>query len=361
MQELTSIERISRQLRHQPVDRIGAMESFWSFTVANWVARQKMPEGVSATEHFGLDFAVCWPFKLQINPETVDQVLAEDEDTITTLNGNGATMRRHKKHASTPEHLNYAIKDRADWLEKAKPFLTPSRNRVQADAYVQARDRARQQQRFFCWGGVNVFEAIHPIAGHENMLIGMALDPEWVKDMANTYADLLIGLYEELFAAGGKPDGIWFFEDMGFRGRPFMSPTMYREIIYPAHRKTIDFAHAQGLPVIMHSCGFVEPLLPDMIKAGIDCLQAMEIKAGMDLLRIYHQFGRDIALMGGLDVRPVANNDLPAIQRELESKIPIVKAGNGFIFHSDHSIPESTEYETYDYFLRLGRQLGAYA
>jgi uroporphyrinogen decarboxylase len=86
----------------------------------------------------------------------------------------------------------------------------------------------------------------------------------------------------------------------------------------------------------------------------------MEVKAGMDLLRIYEHFGDKIALMGGLDVRPVASNDLDGIRRELEAKIPFVKRNNGFILHSDHSIPESTEYETYQYFLELGRELGTY-
>ena len=59
--------------------------------------------------------------------------------------------------------------------------------------------------------------------------MGMALDPEWIKDMVNTYAQLLIELQEDLVCPGGYPDGIWFYEDKGFKGRPFMSPAMYRE------------------------------------------------------------------------------------------------------------------------------------
>ncbi len=39
---------------------------------------------------------------------------------------------------------------------------------------------------------VNVFECMHPVCGHEYMLMGMALDPDWVKDMADTYANLII-------------------------------------------------------------------------------------------------------------------------------------------------------------------------
>lgn len=57
----------------------------------------------------------------------------------------------------------------------------------------------------------------------------------------------------------------------------------------------------------------------------------MEVKAGMDLLRISRDYGEKIALMGGLDVRPVAANDRDGIRRELESKIPAVMRNNGFI------------------------------
>ncbi len=357
---MTGRERIARQLNHQSVDHIGAFESFWSFTQNNWVKAGKMAEGVSCTEHFSFDIDLAWPLRLTLDPEFTNVLVAEDENTETFLDGNGATMRRYKSHASTPEHIGFGIINREDWLEKAKPFLTPKPNRMNAVEYRRQREAAAKAERFFFLGGVNVFESMHPICGHENMLVGMALDPEWVQDMASTYVDLMIALWEELFTQVGKPDGIWFFEDMGFKARPFMSPDMYREMIMPAHKKSIDFAHAHDLPVVMHSCGYVEPLLPSMVEAGIDCLQAMEVKAGMDLLRIYENFGDKIALMGGLDVRPVASNDLPGIKRELELKIPIVKKRNGFILHSDHSIPESTDYDTYAYFLELGRKLGTY-
>jgi uroporphyrinogen decarboxylase len=165
---------------------------------------------------------------------------------------------------------------------------------------------------------------------------------------------------EILFAEEGRPDGVWFYEDMGFKERPFMSPRMYRELILPGHRKTIDYVHSLGLPVIMHSCGFVEPLLPGMIEAGIDCLQVMEIKAGMDPVRIKKDFGDRIVLCGGMDARNLVANDIDAIRNELRAKIPIVKENYGYILHSDHSIPTDTDYGTYRFFVDEGLRLGAY-
>ncbi len=362
MSELTSKERVARQLEHKSVDRIAVYEQFWGETIRNWTQKGLFPEGEDPVYHFDLDLSVVWTPNYMLDPFFKDQTVAEDEDTLTYLNGNGATLRKHKKHASTPEHINFAIKTREDWEEKAKPLLksVPIPDRIKADLYVSSKKRANEANKFFCYAGIPVFECLHPICGHEDLLMGMALDPDWVREMSETYARLNIDMMEYTFNTYGLPDGVWFYEDMGFKGRPFMSPAMYGELIQPSHKKIFDYVHSRGLKVIMHSCGFVEPLLPGAVEAGIDCLQAMEVKAGMDLLRIYKNYGEKIALMGGLDVRPVANNDLEGARREVESKVPFVMRHNGYIFHSDHSIPESTNYESYVKFLELAREFGTY-
>jgi uroporphyrinogen decarboxylase len=192
------------------------------------------------------------------------------------------------------------------------------------------------------------------------MLVGMAVDPGWVKDMVETYSRLTIDLWEMLFLQEGLPDGIWFYEDMGFRNHPFMSPAMYKEIIQPAHTRTIDWAHNHSLPVIMHSCGYVAPLVPLMIEAGIDCLQVIEVKAGMDLLDLYRQYGEFLSFMGGIDVRVLYTNDREIINQELEGKIPTVMQNNGYVLHSDHSIPSDVLPENYEYFIQRGLELGTY-
>jgi uroporphyrinogen decarboxylase len=139
-----------------------------------------------------------------------------------------------------------------------------------------------------------------------------------------------------------------------------MSPAMYRELIQPAHSRTIAWAHGHGLPVIMHSCGFVEPLLDGMVEAGIDCLQVMEVKAGMDPLRIHAKYGDRLALCGGMDVRPLVRNDIGAVLREVRAKVPILRQNYGYILHSDHSIPGDCEYATYKRFVDEGLRLGTY-
>jgi uroporphyrinogen decarboxylase len=269
-------------------------------------------------------------------------------------------LRRHKKHDTTPEHVDFTIKDFAGWREVRNRLTDVDFRRINFEAYRNAKEIARKTNRYFCWSGINVFEAMHPVCGHEHMLVGMATDPGWIEDMVNVYTDLTIALQEELFAREGCPDGMFYYEDMGFKERPFMSPRMYKELIFPAHKRSIDFAHARNLPVIMHSCGFIEPLLPGMVEAGIDCLQVIEVKAGCDLLRIYKDFGEKIALMGGIDVRELYSNDFSRVEAELRKKIPVVKEGFAYCLHSDHSIPNTVNYETLKYFIETGIEMGKY-
>lgn len=356
--DLTGIERINRILKRQPVDRIGVFEHFWNDTHREWARQGWISNDVSMEDQFGYDMQLCSPFNmvadLNFEPVTVE----ENEETILQRDGNGAMLRRHKLHDSTPEHVDFMVKERSAWETHIRPLLVPSRERINFDAYRHVKDQAAKANRFFAWAGINVFELMHPVCGHEYMLMGMALDPDWVKDMVKTYADLIIGLMEILFSEEGLPDGIWFYEDMGYKQHPFMSPKMYREIVQPGHERTIQWCKAKGLPVIMHSCGYIEPLLPGMMEAGIDCLQVIEVKAGMDLLKLYHEFGDRLSFMGGIDVRVLYNNDKREIDAELEKKIPVVKQGNGYVLHSDHSIPSNVTVETYQYFIDKGLELG---
>ncbi len=360
MTEMLPIERIGNILRRKPVDRIGLLEHFWGDTHKLWAEQGHIAEGESLDDHFGFDLQLCWPLKMVAKLDFEPVVVEETEQTILSRDGNGALLRRHKLHDGTPEHVDFTVKDRAGWEEHIKPYLTPDRARINFEAYREAKQRAAERNLFFAWSGTNVFEQMHPVCGHEYMLMGAAMDPDWIKDMVNTYAELTVALQEILFAEEGWPDGIWFYEDMGFKGRPFVSLDMYRELIQPGHKKTMALAKSHDLPVIVHSCGYVAPLVPGLIEAGMDCLQVIEVKAGMDLLQLYQDYGDRLSFMGGIDVRVLYTNDRALIDKELSTKIPVVKGNNGYVLHSDHSIPNQVSYESYRYFVERGLELGRY-
>ena len=361
MREMTSIERMGNILKRQPVDRIGLYEHFWGDTRQAWQESGHIEEDENLPDNFGFDLEECWAFNVTADIEMEPEVVEETEETVLVRDGNGALLRRHKLHNATPEHVDFLVRGRAQWEEHIKPLLNPDRARIKFEQYREVKEHARQEERFFVWSGVNVFEILKDVTGHQYMLMGMIDDPEWILDMAMTYARLTVQLQEILFAEEGWPDGIWFYEDMGFKGKPFMSPRMYKNLIQPAHKHTIDFVKSHDMAVIMHSCGYIEPLLSGMVEAGIDCLQVIEVKAGMDLLKLYREYGERLSFMGGIDVRALYSNDRDIIETEVAGKIPTVKGQYGYALHSDHSIPNTVDYDSYRYFVQRGLELGTYS
>ena len=365
MRQMTSRERIGRALRLLPVDRIGTFESFWKDTQAAWRESGHLTEDeqlADLADHFALDLRCAGGFNMVADIDAEEQIVEETDETKLVRDGNGALLRWWKSRSGTPEHVDFLVKDRAGWGQHIRPRLTDEsafRKRMDAEGYGEDREKCRREELFFCWGGSNVFECMHPVCGHEYMLMGMALDPDWVKDMCTVYAELIINLMQILFEDKGRPDGIYFFEDMGFKGKPFMSPAMYAEIMQPGHRRLFDYAHSRGRKVLVHSCGYVAPLVPGLIEAGMDCLQAMEVKAGMDLPDLFRQFGDRISFFGNIDVREIASNDRNRIEAEIVRKIPpVLQGGGGYLLHSDHSIPPDVDHDTYAFFMERGRELG---
>ena len=80
------------------------------------------------------------------------------------------------------------------------------------------------------------------------------------------------------------------------------------------------------------------------IEDGLTCLQPVEVKAGMDLIELKKNFGQRLAFMGGIDVRAMADKNHSVIEDETRRKISFAKKGGGYIYHSDHSIPDKGRY-----------------
>ena len=101
-------------------------------------------------------------------------------------------------------------------------------------------------------------------------------------------------------------------------------------------------------------------LIPQFIEAGIDCLEPLEVKAGMDVVELKKRYGDSLCFMGGIDARAMANPDPSVIEREIASKVPVAKQGGGYIYHSDHSVPDDISFSQYCRVMALVRTYGTY-
>ena len=95
------------------------------------------------------------------------------------------------------------------------------------------------------------------------------------------------------------------------------------------------------------------------VLAGFTCLDPLEVKAGMNLIELKKNFGDKLAFMGGIDVRAMADSNPAVIEEEIQ-KIIVAKQGGGYIFHSDHSIPDNVSFQQYQRVIELVREYGRY-
>jgi len=352
---ITPRERVRLALAHKEADRIPIHDSPWGATISRWHT-EGLRDDVPVQEHFGFELRA---FGADLSPQYPVRVVERSPEYIVETTPYGGVRRNHRDHSTTPELIDYGIKTRADW-EAAKRRLQPSYTRVDWVALKNGYERARADDLFVTYDAISGYDGCQAYIRSDELLPLLLTDPDWIRDMIETQADMAVEMAKIMIGEGYEFDAAFLFNDMGYRNAPFFSPRVYREIIQPADRRMFEFFHSQGIPVILHSCGNVRPLIPDLLDIGLDCLQPLEAKAGMDLMELKREYGRDLALMGGIDVRAMSDPDPRAIEEEIASKLPVAKVGGGYIYHSDHSIPNNVSLAQYCRVLELVRKYGEY-
>jgi uroporphyrinogen decarboxylase len=356
MEPMTSHERFRRMFAHQDADRIPIIDSPWDATIERW-QNEGMPKGTSYVDYFGLDKIVSLSLT-DNSPQYPARVLSETETEVTYTSSWGVTMRQWKHAASTPEFLDFTIVDADAWY-KAKERIQPSHDRVHWDVLQKNYQTWKAQGAWIApivWFG---FDVTHSwMVGTERVLLALGEDPEWIVDMWRTELETDLALLDMVWDAGYTFDSIFWYDDMGYKQNQFFSMRMYRSLLKPFHQRAIEWAHAKGIKAHLHSCGDVRPFVPELVNMGLDGLNPLEVKAGMDPLLLKQQFGQNLVLHGG--VNAVLWDQPEVIRAEMERVIPVMKENGGYIFSSDHSVPSSVSLEDFRRIVELAKQLGRY-
>jgi len=352
---MDSRDRVLAALNHKEADRIPIVDGPWFTTVERW-RKEGFPADVAPHEYFDYEFTgMMGDTSLRLPVETIE----ETDDYIIQKNANGVTTKNWKHATSTPQLLGFTLDSPKAWAE-LKPRVAYDPSRVDWEASRKAYDKARREGRYFHAAFILGYDELSSMVGPETLLPAMLTDPDWVQDMFRTFMDLKIAMSEEIFARGFELDGAFVFDDLGYRNGTFFSTPMYRELLFPEHKRLCDLFHAQGGKIILHSCGNINAHIPSLIEAGFDCLQPLEVKAGMDLIQLKKDYGDVLAFMGGIDVRAMADPDPRVIEQEIKTKIPLAKQGGGYIYHSDHSVPDNVSFEQYKRVIELVHQYGTF-
>jgi uroporphyrinogen decarboxylase len=191
--------------------------------------------------------------------------------------------------------------------------------------------------------------------GFEPLCMIFIEDPDFVREMIDFWTEFVSKTMARTLDAGCV-DRIWINEDMAYKEKAMISPSMTREFLTPAWKRWATEASQAGVPIIDEdSDGYIGELIPIWIEAGFNVCDPIEVAAGNDIVEYRKTFGKKIAFRQGVDKRSIAKGG-KAIEDELTRLAPAIKAG-GFIPGCDHGVPFDISWQNFVYYSRLLAEL----
>jgi uroporphyrinogen decarboxylase len=181
------------------------------------------------------------------------------------------------------------------------------------------------------------------LRGYEDGYMDLAADPTLARAIMERVTELKLAYWGRLLdEMGDLIDVAGEADDLGAQHAPLFSPRTYRDIVKPLHAELVSFIKRRSKArFLLHSCGAIRDLIPDLIEIGVDCLNPVQVSAtGMETAGLKADFGRDITFWGGtVDPQGTLARGTPdEVRAEVTRRIGDLKPGGGFVFASIHNI-----------------------
>ncbi|MFX0073191.1 MAG: uroporphyrinogen decarboxylase family protein [Candidatus Hermodarchaeota archaeon] len=164
----------------------------------------------------------------------------------------------------------------------------------------------------------------------------MRKNPQFIHEVMNEYTKANLEIIKRLNEAG--VDIFFYGDDLAYKGSSFISIENYRKFFLPYHRKIYQECKKNGMFVIHHSDGYIDDLVPDMVDAGLDCIQSLEAPAGVNLEKLKNDFGDRLSFMGGMDHTILGFGSPKDIEQEVIRCIRAAAQGGGYFAGPSHTI-----------------------
>lgn len=178
-------------------------------------------------------------------------------------------------------------------------------------------------------------------------------DPRFVHASLEAQGDFAARLAERLLREVTM-DAVVFSEPIGGNDRPLISPRMYEEFVLRSYEPLLDVLRRHAVEtVIFRTYANARILIPSILKWGFNCLWACEVNTqAMDYRSLRREFGRDLRLIGGIDLDALRSGR-DAICREIVEKVPPLLAEGGYVPLADGRIRADVPFEHYVYYRNL--------
>lgn len=369
---LAKLERMKKTLRHEEGDQVPISDFFWGSFLKRWREELGLPPDTDIYRYYDLDWR---NFNPNVDPHIKPfEILEQNAEEVMVRTGFEAVLRKRLDYPM-PAYLKFetdtiekmaAFQFDDPWDERRYFSAGDDQLNGVGDAYAPNLpafvDRLREAHADFpTFGGVcEGHEMLWRILGSEHTLLWIGLYPDEIaRFVERINAFSLEMLKAQIKAANGMLDGMVVWGDVAYKNGMLFSPDYWRKHFKPGVKALVEECHKRGLPVIYHGCGDASRIFPDFIEIGVDSYNPLEAKAGLDVVDLRRRFGHRMGFCGNMDVVLWANGSKDEIKSAILTKLNAAKGG-GFIFQSDHSVPDSVSGENYDYVVRLVREYGKY-
>jgi uroporphyrinogen decarboxylase len=183
-----------------------------------------------------------------------------------------------------------------------------------------------------------VFENVMWLLGYEGISYLLFDDPGLIEAVFQEVGTRVVEYFRTLasFACVGA---LRYGDDLGFKTQLLLRPDDFRRFVLPWHRRIVAMAHAQGKPIILHSCGNLSAVIEDIIATGWDARHSFE-----DVIEpvwtAKARYGNRIAHLGGFDMVKLPSMTEEQVRAHTRFLFERCAPGGGWALGSGNSIPE---------------------
>ncbi|SCP99304.1 uroporphyrinogen decarboxylase family protein [Anaerobium acetethylicum] len=174
------------------------------------------------------------------------------------------------------------------------------------------------------------WERANELMGMEDALCAFYEDPDSLKDLFQAITEYKIKCIS-IAIESINPDIIHMHDDWGTSNALFFSPQMWREFLKPCEKRIADHIHSLGKIYEHHSCGYITPIIPDIIEIGIDAINPLNVCN--NLAWIKKEYGSKITMIGGIDNQRIDTPDAKEcdIRAEIRRAMDLYATGGRYI------------------------------
>ncbi len=187
------------------------------------------------------------------------------------------------------------------------------------------------------WQPYLVFERAWLLMGMESFFVNIKLNPDRVRELLYGIGRYQVQIAKRYVAAG--IDIAYLGDDYGWQNALMLSPDTWREFIYPQLADIVQVYKEANIPVVLHSCGHITPIISDLVEIGIDILNPIQALAN-DVSTIKAKYGDRLTFWGGVDTQYTLSRASPdEVRAVVRRRVKELGQGGGYIVAPDQLLP----------------------